>query len=225
MLTMFLSYVVERGEQSILEQVDRFADTELAHRFERTGAEVGEFVGVVRRNTQLIVEAVGQLVERQTNLWGEALVKADERRLQAEQHNDSRFTAAVQSALDRTLAVHAERLAATEKQVADRCNTILEQLTTLATAVNAVGRDHHAQLSEVCDRLAQQVGAAARLQQDGQELRLLQESLNQNLASLAETGRFEEAMHSLTAAIHLLTARAAPPAGSSGFKNRPGTAA
>ena len=35
-----------------------------------------------------------------------------------------------------------------------------------------------------------------------------------NLATLAGTGAFEEALHSLTAAIHLMTARsAAPPAG------------
>jgi hypothetical protein len=225
MLTMFLSFIVERGEQGILEQVDRFADRELAHRFERIGAESSEFVGVVRRNTQVLVEAVGQLIRRQSNLWGEALGKADERRLEAEQLHAGRFTAAVQAALDRTLEVHTEKLAAVENQVVDRCNGILERLTALSTAIQTAGREQQAVLSEVCQRLAQQIEAAVGLREDGQTLALLQESLNRNLASLAETGRFEEAMHSLTAAIHLLTARAAPASGSMGTRNRPGTAA
>ena len=37
----------------------------------------------------------------------------------------------------------------------------------------------------------------------------LQETLARNLDSLAGAGSFEEAVHSLTAAVHLLTARAA----------------
>ena len=52
----------------------------------------------------------------------------------------------------------------------------------------------------------------AQLQDNEKHLHRLQETLNQNLAALAGVGNFEEALHSLTAAIHLMTARAAPPA-------------
>ena len=41
----------------------------------------------------------------------------------------------------------------------------------------------------------------------------LQGLLQQNLAALAGAGSFEQAVHTLTAAIHLLTARAAARAG------------
>src|SRR5207253_5685714 len=37
MVTMFLSYLVDRGEQGVLVAVDEFADRQLAHRFERAG--------------------------------------------------------------------------------------------------------------------------------------------------------------------------------------------
>jgi hypothetical protein len=42
----------------------------------------------------------------------------------------------------------------------------------------------------------------------------LQAVLHQNLAALAGSGAFEQTLHALTAAVHLLTARAAgtPPA-------------
>src|SRR5439155_26266074 len=42
MATMFLSFVVERLEQSVLERVDHFAEVQLAHRFERGGTSGGE---------------------------------------------------------------------------------------------------------------------------------------------------------------------------------------
>src|SRR5262249_24869032 len=46
MITMFLSFLVERSEQGVLEAVDRFIDRQLAHRFEREGGDSGEFADV-----------------------------------------------------------------------------------------------------------------------------------------------------------------------------------
>jgi biopolymer transport protein ExbB/TolQ len=225
MLTMFLSFIVERGEQSVLEQVDRFADKELAHRFERTGAESGEFVDVARRHTQVLVKAVEQLVERQASLWSEALTKADEHRREAERQHEAQFSAGLQTALDRTLEAHATRLAAVEEQVADRCNKMIDHVKGLATAIHSTGREQEAALSEVCKKLSAHVEASVQLHESGRQLRVLEETLNQNLAAIAETGMFAEAMHSLTAAIHLLTARAAPAGGNLRITNRPGNAA
>ena len=48
----------------------------------------------------------------------------------------------------------------------------------------------------------------AKLQEGEKHLLRLQETLARNLDSLAGAGSFEEAVHSLTAAVHLLTARA-----------------
>jgi len=49
-----------------------------------------------------------------------------------------------------------------------------------------------------------------RVQEGEKQLIRLQEVLSQNLAALAGAGAFEQAVNSLTAAIHLLTARAGP---------------
>src|SRR5262249_34283709 len=46
-----------------------------------------------------------------------------------------------------------------------------------------------------------------RLREDEGELLRLQQLVQQNLVALAATGSFEQALHSLTAAVHLLTAR------------------
>src|SRR5207245_2022976 len=84
MVAMFLSFLVERAEQGVLDAVDRFADRELAHRFERTGAEGGEFVEVVRRNTDVLVGATEQLVRQQAALWASTLEESERRRADAD---------------------------------------------------------------------------------------------------------------------------------------------
>ena len=52
MITMFLSFLVERDEQGVLDAVDRTVDRCLAHRFQRVGADTGPFALAVQQNTR-----------------------------------------------------------------------------------------------------------------------------------------------------------------------------
>jgi biopolymer transport protein ExbB/TolQ len=225
MVTMFLSFVVERTEQGILEAVDRYADRELAHRFERSGKDEGEFVGVVRRNTQVLLQAVEQLVQRQTALWAKAIEEANQRRLEAEQRQQDRVAAALTQALQQTLETHARQLAALEKQTLDGSAALVQQIAALAATVRETGREQQRSLEQVARGLAGQVEALTRLHEGDKQLRRLEQSLNQNLATLASSGTFEQALHSLTAAIHLLTARSAPGSGNNRMGSSSGAAA
>ena len=207
MLTMFLTFLVERLEQSVLETVDRYADDELAHRFERTGAESGEFVEVVRQNTQVLVNATEQLVQRQAEVWSKTLEQGQRQWTEAGVRQQERLTAALDAALERTVASHAQRLAALEKQVMDHSTALVQRLGELAAAVRDTGREQNAALAQVAQSLTTQTQALAGLQDGEKHLLRLQETLNQNLAALNEAGAFEQAVHSLTAAIHLLTTR------------------
>jgi biopolymer transport protein ExbB/TolQ len=227
MLTMFLTFLVERLEQGVLEAVDRYADDELAHRFERTGAEGGEFVEVVRQNTQVLIKATEQLVQRQAEVWAKALEQGRRQWTEAGARQQERLTAALDAALERTLASHAQRLAALEKQVIEQSAALVQRLGELAGAVRDTGREQGAALAQIAQSLTAQTQAVAGLQDGERQLVRLQENLNQNLAAINSAGAFEEAVHSLTAAIHLLTARNTPsPAhGSSRPGARPGMAA
>jgi biopolymer transport protein ExbB/TolQ len=221
MVTMFLSFLVERAEQSVLDAVDRYADRELAHRFERLATDGGEFVAVVRRNTEVLLETVEQVVQRQAVLWAQALEEADRRRTKVEEKLHERFAAALETALTRTLETHGRQLTALDKQVVDQSGGLVQQLNTLAATVRDSGREQQAALAKVAQSVAGQVQALTVLQEGERHLLRLQETLNQNLAALGGTGTFEQALHSLTAAIHLLTARATPAAST----NRPGSRA
>jgi biopolymer transport protein ExbB/TolQ len=226
MLTMFTSFLVERREQSILEAVDRYADSELAHRFERVGGEGGAVVEVTRQSATVLVQAVEQLVQRQTALWAKALEETDRRRGEAEKKQQDRFTGALEKAIEQSLDAHARRLTQLEKQFADQNAGFVQQLSSLAGVVREASREQQAGLAQVAQALAGQIEALARLQEGEKQMARLQETLSQNLATLASAGSFEEALHSLTAAIHLLTARAGQPAAVAGrVGSRPGAAA
>jgi biopolymer transport protein ExbB/TolQ len=230
MATMFFSFVVERLEQGTLDAVDRYVDRNLAHRFERAGAEGGDFIGVVRQNTQVLVQATEQLVQRQADVWAKAFDQSERQRAGAEDHRQQRLTAALGEALEKTLEAHARRLAALEKQALDQGAGILERMTALATAVREAGREQEAALARVGEALAAKAEALAQLQDGEKQLLRLQDTLNQNLAAVAGTGAFEEAVHSLTAAIHLLTVKSGEHRGSTlelkpGLRKGPGAAA
>jgi biopolymer transport protein ExbB/TolQ len=189
MAVMFLTFLVERVEHGILAAVDRAVEEQLGHRFQRHAADSAPFLAVVQQTAETLLEATGRLVERQAEVWSQALAAIDKR--VAGEHD--RTAAAIAQAVERTLTAHGQRLEGLEKQTAARLGPLVEQV-------------------------ASQAATLARLLESGQQLVQLQGALQQNLAALAGAGSFEQAVHTLTAAIHLLTARAAapPPAARSG---------
>lgn len=211
MVTMFLSFLVERAEQSVLEAVDRFVDRELAHRFERAGGEGGGLIEAARRQTEVLIHATGQLVERQALVWAKTLEEVNRSRAEAEAGVQARLTAALAAALEQTLDAHGRRLAALEETMLGRWVELTERMAA-----------QHAALAQVAQAVSQQVAAISRMQESENQLVRSQELLAQNLATLAGAASFDEAVNSLTAAVHLLTARAAP-GGKPGL--RPGAAA
>jgi biopolymer transport protein ExbB/TolQ len=235
MVTMFLSYIVERAEQGVLDTVDRYVEQELAHRFERVGVEESQILGVMRQQSDALFRTVEHLVERQTVLWAKTFQEADRQRVDSDQRQQERFRASLEAALEKTLDSHTRRLADLERQAIDQSGRLMEQLAKLAVTIQTTSQQQQAALVQVSQRVTQQVEALAGLQEGDKQLRHLQEMLNQNLASLAGAGSFEQAIHSLTAAIHLMTARASsgtvPVAARSGDRAitgigpRPGAAA
>jgi hypothetical protein len=216
MVAMFLSYLVDRLETAALEDVDRYVEEQLAHRFERPHAAGGEFVAVVRENTAVLLDATECLVHKQAEIWNRTVETMERRWADAQKQQAGQLTAALEAALERTVTTHAQRLAGLEKQVTTGCAEMLAALTGLARALGESGREQQQTLAQLLERVAGQTEALARLQEGEANLVRLQHTLEQNLATLAGGNAFAEAVHSLTAAAHLLTART---------HHRPGAAA
>jgi hypothetical protein len=105
------------------------------------------------------------------------------------------------------LQTHGQRLAALEKQAMEQSTRLFEQMNALGAGIQQTGREQLGALKQVAEGIAGQASVLGSLQKDQANLVHLQAVLHQNLAVLAGAGSFDQAVHSLTAAIHLLTAR------------------
>jgi biopolymer transport protein ExbB/TolQ len=225
MLTMFLTFVVDRLEQNILEDVDRYVDRQLAHRFERPAGAGGEVLEAVRQNTRVLVETTEELVRRQAEVWAKTIEASDSRRSGEEKRQQEHFTSALETALERTLRVHSEQVAQLHKQAVEGSSRLAKQVAELADAVRATGREQQASLREVAESVIAQAKVLGELQAGEQQLLRLEHALDQNLTALAGAQAFEQALHSLTAAVHLLTSRVAGEPRPSRLGPRPGPGA
>jgi hypothetical protein len=207
MLTMFLTYVVDRLEQGALEDVDRYVDRQLAHRFERAAAGGDGVLEAVRHSTQALLRSNEELVRRQAEVWAKTVGEVDTRRAAEEKRQQERFAGALEAALERTLRGHAEQAARLQKEAATASTQLLAQLTSLAETVRSTGREQQAALLQVAEQVAAQARVLGEVQAGEKDLLRLEQALHQNLTALAGAGAFEQALHSLTAAVHLLTAR------------------
>ena len=95
-----------------------------------------------------VMRATDRLVQRQAEVWAQVLAETEERRLAAERQQQERFTAALETALERTLAVHQERLADLRRQVEAQAGWVLEPMAALAGASLRGARLEGAELRE-----------------------------------------------------------------------------
>jgi hypothetical protein len=211
MVTMFFSFLTERAEAGVLETVDEIVDRQLAHRFERGPAgELAPLADALRQNTQVLLEATQQLVQRQAAVWAQTFAETERRTAEAQAKQQELLYAALESALERTLATHAQRLSAMEQHSVACTTRLLEDFGQVAVVVRDTGREQQAALARVAEGLSAQAATLGMMVNGEKHILQLQSVLQQNLESLAGAGDFQQAVHSLTAAIHLLTARTAP---------------
>ncbi len=236
MCLMFLSFVLERGEQGLLQAVDRLAEQQLSHRFERIGSEKNEFVVALKQSSQVLLCSTEKLVERQAELWSKSLnemhshleqaakeerqgfalslrdmmettVEAHRRRLQEMEKRNAEQTGELRSWMEGTVQAHGQRLQEMEKKAGDQIGGIAQHFEQLGRSVQGLTTA----LAGQANRLGDQVAALQQVMAIEDRLADLQETLNRNLQALAHAGTLQQAVHSLTAAIHLLTANQVGP--------------
>jgi biopolymer transport protein ExbB/TolQ len=210
MVLMFVNFLVERTEHAILGQVDTKTEVELGHRFVRTDADHAPIVAAVEASSQHLFDTAEGLVRRQSELWAQSLEKIASAGRESAKDQHKLLIASLESAISAALAKNAERVAAMEAQMLARQEKLLTTIAGLAENVTAASQKNHQGLIAVTEKIAQQTAALAQIQQSGGELTKLQQSLAKNLEALAGAGMFDEAVHSLTAAVHMLTARVNP---------------
>jgi hypothetical protein len=175
---MFSYYLTERAESRLLQEVDDAADELLLHRFERGGKESKQHLAPIESAVAALQKHAATLIEGQAKVWADALAKT------AVQTN---------ALLDRQHQAFAAELALMQQETGRRAEVIHNSAEHLSAVEKALGEN------------AKQLAAIVA---QGTALAPLEASLAENLSMLRQTQGLDDALHSLTAAIHLMTARA-----------------
>jgi|YNPBryunderm2012_1023409.scaffolds.fasta_scaffold05741_2 biopolymer transport protein ExbB/TolQ len=222
MVLMFGQFFVHRAEMRLLADIDHRAEEELLGRFETVQASPEGQLVAVRRILETLTEKTEELVRRQAEMWQESLEAAGKRWTGLTEMTQKQLQSALAGALNETLQALHRQWTSAEQTLAELNHQHWDRLGQAFTQqVQALAQQNQQHWERMQQALGQQAQALAELQQHiskqvevlsgaveatGQIARL-EEALNRNLASLAGSGHFEQALSSLTAAIHLLHAR------------------
>ena len=200
MVLMFLQFVIDRAEQRLLARVDDAAWHALAGRFQTLGGGEGTALAVSRLSDSLS-RGSAKLLDAQEQAWQALERTATNGLRQVMEQAGETMHARLAAALDGSLARWGESLARThDAAAAHREERWTVAAESLASAIQGLERRH--------DALAGQTAVLEAVVDATRDVTALERSLESNLAVLAATGRFEETLAMLSAAVQLLATRA-----------------
>ena len=199
MTMMFALFICERTERGIDRSIDRHVERELLNRFEAKDPNIMPFLAAVQSANEAALQAIGTTLQRQIDVWTQTLdvlfQRFDERQ-QDEAHGWQSALDVLQHRQESFDAGREERLKQVLAQVDSRQERHMGQIQALLERAISL-KDDFAGLTKVMRDIA---GGEGKLLE-------LQGHLTDNLRVLRETQQIEDALHGLTGAIHLLTAR------------------
>jgi biopolymer transport protein ExbB/TolQ len=200
MVLMLLQFVVDRSEQTLLGEVDEAAWTALAGRFQSLSGDGGATLAVTRL-AETVSRNSSQLLEAQAQSWRTLERTATTSLAKVLDDAGRTLNASLSVSLDGTLERWSDSLVeAHEKLLARREDRWTQAAESLAHAVRGL-EQHHGNLADQTALLGKVVDAT-------RDISALERSLDANLNTLTATGRFDETLATLAAAVQLLAARA-----------------
>ncbi|NBT13824.1 MAG: hypothetical protein EBS56_09635 [Planctomycetia bacterium] len=200
MVLMFLQFVIDRREQALLGDVDASAWAALAGRFQMEEGADGTALAMAR-----LGDAVGRnsmrLLEAQEQSWRALEQSAAGSIHRVFEETADRLQVSLARSLDETLGRWTDSLVQAQSHLSsareDRWARAADALTTAMRSFE----QHQKTLAGQAELLARVVDAT-------RDVAALERSLESNLATLADSGRFEQTIATLSAAVQLLAARA-----------------
>lgn len=205
MVLMLVQFGVDRYEQTLLSEVDTVVWAALAGRFQSLGGDGGATLAMARLG-ETMSRGSARLLEAQEQSW-RALERTAAANLATVLEDAGRtINASLSASLDGTLSRWSESLvAAHEAALSHREDRWTRTAESLAEAVRGLER-HHGGIADQTALLGKVVDAT-------RDIAALERSLDANLNTLAATGRFDETLATLAAAVQLLAIRAGDVSG------------
>jgi biopolymer transport protein ExbB/TolQ len=199
---MFCLFLCERTERGIVGAIDQKTERELLNRFEVTDANLTPFLTAVQSASQTTLQTIQAATDRQLETWANALQTLQR---QTEKHQQWQAQVWVEA-----LETLEQKFAANDAEREKRLVRLLDAMETQRQEHQGQVRSTVQEVSGLKADFARLIGELVGITQDEGELIKLQATLADNLRLLRETQQIDQALHGLTAAIHLLTARGQP---------------
>ena len=231
MVVYFSQFLLWRDEQKLLNETSRLVDVELRGRFVSSDLDAGgnEQLVTVRMMLEVVLETLQDLIQKQANIWDQAISVSHSRYAMMASESATQMKTTLAVAIRENVEVHARELAkAEQKMLLESKQYIMEMSLAEQETIRESNRQMHEslresnkQMQESAKSIEQSLAALGRMQAGMQqqsevlrdvikatgEITKLEDRLNQNLVTLAETRYFEETLNSLAAAIHLLNTK------------------
>lgn len=199
---MFSLFLCERSERETLRAIDRRIERELLNRFETADASMAPFLSAIEAQSGNMLRAMDETVERQLGIWSSAFQDLQRHSEERHQYLTQLWQQTMESLHQRFETNDSERE---------------RKLLVLLEAMDKQREQHRTEVKMTVDQvtrlqadLAELAAGVAEVVRGKGELVKLEASLADNLRLLRETGQLDQALHGLTAAIHLITARYQP---------------
>ncbi len=235
LVLVFLYFIVERSEQQILSRVEDFGSRRLACLFPVSkGGSNSTLADVQHQAARQLLEKTEALITWQTELWKDSLEGLRTRWTETLADRQGELSDSLQQGMAQTLADHSQQLAELRGGLVQAFERITEQVQTQIAGAQA---EQNQKMDALVTVLFEKTSAWQKqlattttvMQQELEELRAnkdvllkvvageqdlvrLQNRLTDNLEAVRTAEAFEQTLHSLSAAVHLLTARTRPNA-------------
>lgn len=199
MTMMFALFLCERIERGVDNFIDRFAERELLNRFEAKHPNLTPFLTMLQSANDDALRGMGLTLDRQVAVWTQSMESLFQRFDDRQQHETAAWTKALDILQQRHEALETKsdnRLVNLLSQIEARQNLHLVNIEKTLQTVSLL-RDDFKEIGRTLHSISHSEGNLVHLQQ----------SLADNLRVLHETSQIDDALHGLTAAIHLLTTR------------------
>lgn len=199
MTMLFALFICDRIERAILRAIDRMVGRDLVDRFDAKDPSILPFLSAVETANEEALRSIAANLHRQTEVWTQSLGALFQRFDQRQQQENSGWREALDVLRERHEAydkAREERLKQTLAMVDSRQDAHLTKIQGMLERAIGV-RDDLSGLMKNLEAIARGEG----------KLRELQGALSDNLRVIRDTQQLDEALHGLTAAIHLITAR------------------
>ena len=199
---MFSLYLCERTERGIVRRINRRVDRELLSRFEVVDEKLTPFINAVEVANHASLAALDESVHRQLQIWSGAFHSL--------QHENEQKLQSHSQLWEQSLLKMHERFEQSDTQREQKLLRLLGELQLQRSEQKTQTQAMVTQMAGLQSNFSQLVEALQGLNRDEGELVKLQQTLTANLQALRGSQQLDQALHGMTAAIHLLTARYEP---------------